>query len=59
MEEELVFIAYLVTCETAGCGNGMIPIPVQAPEINPYFICGVCNQQITNYSIIDNTNEVI
>lgn len=54
MNEEISFIDYAVTCETVGCGNGMIAIPVQAPEVNPYFICGACNEQITNYTTIDN-----
>lgn len=53
MDEEITFNDYVVTCETAGCGNGMIPIPVKAPADNPYFVCGVCNQQITNYTIIE------
>lgn len=59
MDEEIVFIDYAVTCETFGCGNAGFTIPVQAPQVDPYFICGVCNQQITNYAIIDTTTEVI
>lgn len=42
------FSTYTVTCTTAGCGNGGIPIDVQAPSENPNFICGVCMQPITS-----------
>ena len=59
MEEEIIYLDYAVTCETVGCANGLITIPVQAPQENPYFICGVCSQQITNHIIIDNKTEVI
>lgn len=53
MEDEIAIIDYAVMCETPDCSNGMITIPVQAPKDNPYFICGVCSQKITNYTIID------
>ena len=59
MENEIIYIDYAVTCETVGCANGLITIPVQAPQENPHFICGVCSQQITNYTTIDNTTEAV
>lgn len=52
--DEIQFTEYVVTCETNGCENGQIPIPVQAPVENPYFICGVCTMQITNFVLTEN-----
>jgi len=48
--DEIQFQNYIVTCETSGCENAMITIEIPAPIENPYFICGVCNNQIINYS---------
>jgi hypothetical protein len=46
--DELATAPYVVTCETSGCGNEGHPIPITAPEDNPYVVCGVCGNQITN-----------
>lgn len=48
MEDEIELADYVVTCTTTGCGNGNIPIHVQAPATDPLFICGVCAQTITD-----------
>jgi hypothetical protein len=39
----------VVTCRTAGCSNGTIPITVIVPDVpDPFVICGVCGQPITD-----------
>jgi hypothetical protein len=46
--EELEFKEYTVTCHTLECGNGELAITLLAPVTDPYFICGVCGQVITD-----------
>ena len=46
--DELAMAYYLVTCETPSCGNSDHAINIPAPAVDPYFVCGVCGQQITN-----------
>jgi len=36
----------ILTCETEGCGNANIGIPVENPGVR--CICGVCMNEITN-----------
>jgi hypothetical protein len=40
----------LLTCETPGCGNSQIPIPVEDPS--EICACGVCGQLITNKLVV-------
>lgn len=47
-EDETPTASYVVTCETSGCGNEGVAIPITAPADNPYVVCGVCSQPITN-----------
>ena len=54
MDDEIVFVDYDVTCETAGCGNMMITITVRAPAENPYFVCGPCGLSISNVQLVEN-----
>lgn len=46
--QEIPMAAYVVTCETEGCGNQGIAIPINAAVDDPYVVCGVCSNQITN-----------
>lgn len=46
--DEMQFAPYVVTCRVESCENGNIAIPIEAPAENPFFICGVCTQQITD-----------
>lgn len=39
---------YTVTCHTIGCGNGEQPIDVSAPGTDPFVVCGVCEEPITD-----------
>lgn len=39
---------YEVVCKTKDCENGGIKIVVKASTVDPYIICGVCEQQITD-----------
>lgn len=48
MDNEFEFKQYTVTCKTEDCGNKDIAIPIDAPVVNPLFICGVCGQSITS-----------
>lgn len=43
----------IVTCETPGCGNELLPIdvPISWPEY--IVICGGCNQPITNVQVLE------
>lgn len=47
-DDEPAVANYVVTCETDGCGNAGHAIPITAPADNPYVVCGVCSQPISN-----------
>lgn len=42
------FKNYTVTCHTVGCGNSEIAIPVLAPIVDAFFVCGPCGQPIVD-----------
>jgi hypothetical protein len=44
-------IEYSVTCHTEGCQNFDIPIILNAPAENVYFVCGPCCNEITDFCI--------
>ena len=48
MDNEIEFKEYTVTCKTVNCENKNIKIVLLAPTVDPFFICGVCGQTITN-----------
>ena len=48
-DDDLVFVSITATCHTDGCANADIPIVLSVPDgTNPFVVCGVCGQQITN-----------
>jgi len=50
--DEIDLSNYVVICKTTNCENGDYKIEVSAPTENPFFICGVCSNQITNIQLI-------
>ena len=48
--DDIILANYVITCHTDNCGNGGQQIAIQAPEVEPNFVCGVCNQTITDFS---------
>jgi hypothetical protein len=50
--DEITFINYVVTCHTQDCGNSEITISIAAPSVDPYFVCGVCSKEITDFKEI-------
>ena len=47
---DLNFVEYRVTCHTSECENCDLTIQIEAPAENPYFMCGACMQQITDFT---------
>lgn len=39
---------FTVTCKTAKCDNGGIPIDIEVEDTEPIVICGVCSKKITD-----------
>lgn len=52
MDEEIEFSDYVVTCHTDDCINNNLAIPIPAPTINPFFVCGGCTNQITDIEMV-------
>ena len=52
-------ILYGLTCHTEGCQNCDILITMNAPSENPYFVCGPCCNEITDFYIHLEINEQI
>jgi hypothetical protein len=53
--EEILFPAmaqYNVICHTEKCENAEAKINIAAGAENPYVICGVCEQQITDITAV-------
>ena len=51
--DEIVFSEYEIICETEDCPNGGHRICIEAPDVDPNFICGVCGNPITNVTKLD------
>jgi hypothetical protein len=45
---------YNVTCHTVGCENCDITIFIEAPAVDPNFMCGACMEIITDYQLVEN-----
>ena len=50
--ENVEYTKYVVTCKTKDCGNFNIAIEIDAPVVEPQFLCGVCSQQIIDFVLI-------
>lgn len=46
--EIIEFAEFIAICHTENCENCDIPINVIAVKNDPYVVCGVCEQQITD-----------
>jgi hypothetical protein len=57
MNETNEMIDYNLTCHTEGCQNCDIPIILNAPAENVYFVCGPCCNEITDFYIHLEINE--
>jgi hypothetical protein len=55
--DDITLSSYEVTCRTENCWNNGHTIPMQAPSVDPNFICGVCNQPITDVTKLDTPTE--
>ena len=51
--DDIILANYVITCHTDNCGNGGQLISIQAPDVDPNFICGVCSQPISNVTKLD------
>ncbi len=40
---------YNVTCHTDNCENDNLVIEIEAPAVNPNFMCGACMTTITDF----------
>lgn len=41
-------LKFIVTCKTAKCDNGNIPIEIEVEDAEPIVICGVCSKKISD-----------
>lgn len=50
MTEEPTFHEVTATCRTDGCENANYPLTLMVPDDppDPYVVCGVCQQPITD-----------
>lgn len=44
---EIIFADYVVVCRSEQCSNSGITLTVKGLATDPVFVCGVCQQQIT------------
>jgi hypothetical protein len=51
--DDIILANYVVVCHTENCSNNGNRIAIQAPTVDPNFICGVCNQPITDATNTD------
>lgn len=52
MDGEVEWVSAIVKCGTHGCGNAGIEIHVSVGKDDPYVVCGVCRNKITDIVLV-------